>query len=244
MLAYDVTFAHNWFAFSVAHWPQGGDGFFFWSISVEEQFYLLAPIIIYTSRFGRSPALWGVVSAVLIAVGQPDFASIAAGVCATALKERAIAWPGQGAISGGAAAVAIASIPFLILDATYNYAAPIFAICVVLTVSVAGRRGRGGQFVGGVSYPLYLNHWIGGYIAHAFTRHLVPSLTGANGLLAAGFGLVIGTLAYFGIDRNVMARRDAWYSREAGMTCAVFAYTLLTVGLIIGIVSALRLPFP
>ena len=98
MLAYDVTFAHNWFAFSVAHWPQGGDGFFFWSISVEEQFYLLAPIIIYTSHFGRSPALWGVVSAVLIAVGQPDFASIAAGVCATALKERAIAWPGQGAI--------------------------------------------------------------------------------------------------------------------------------------------------
>ena len=61
-LLYDTTFTHNWFIPKVpeviARMPLKGTGAHFWSISVDEQFYLAAPLLIVSLPFGRSILFW------------------------------------------------------------------------------------------------------------------------------------------------------------------------------------------
>src|SRR4029078_9531921 len=86
-LFYYATFTHNWFslrpdaATALAQMPLKGTGNAFWSISVEEQFYLVAPLIIVAAtRLGRSPITWILISATLWFFQLVDFASISLGV--------------------------------------------------------------------------------------------------------------------------------------------------------------------
>jgi peptidoglycan/LPS O-acetylase OafA/YrhL len=91
-LYYDVTFTHNWFtlrpdaALALSEMPLKGTGNGFWGISVEEQFYLIAPLIIVAVKFGRSPILWVLISAILWFFQLTDFASISLGVLAAATQ--------------------------------------------------------------------------------------------------------------------------------------------------------------
>ena len=67
-LTYDVTFTHNLFALTptaaqaIAAMPLKGAGNHFWSIAVEEQFYLVAPLILLFVPGGRHPALWAMMA--------------------------------------------------------------------------------------------------------------------------------------------------------------------------------------
>jgi peptidoglycan/LPS O-acetylase OafA/YrhL len=240
-LAYDLTFTHQIFL----RWPDllrlfpfmplGGVTQPFWSISVEEQFYLIAPLLIYAiGRFGRAPLLWASIFVVLLATQQTDFASISAGVCAASVQQRRPMWHTHHwwliALSSGM----ILSFGGVLLVSPYNYVAPIFAICVVMLTAQSGTRGSLGRIAGGVSFPLYLNAWMGSFAANALAHYAIPRWESARLTLAYVLAVGIAVLIYFFIDRNVLARRASFYSPRLGKVLGVCAYGAVASGLVLG----------
>lgn len=241
-LFYDLTFTHNWFslkpdaAIVLQEMPLRGTGNHFWSISVEEQFYLAAPLIILMVKFGKTPLIWGVASSVLLLSGLTDFASISLGVLAATLKRERGDWHLQFAAVAVFVIVAVCSFAALMNDTYYPFAAPFLAICVIMLAARPGPRRALGMFAGAVSYPMYLNHWIGLFLAHGVAKHLQfahPFVTGVVGYLG---GVLAGVAAYVLVDKIVMAKRDAFYSRAIGSVSGITAYCLVSSGLVFGVV--------
>jgi peptidoglycan/LPS O-acetylase OafA/YrhL len=242
-LYYDVTFTHNWFslrpdaALALSEMPLKGTGNGFWSISVEEQFYLIAPLIIVAVKFGRSPLLWILISAILWRFQLTDFASISLGVLAATTQRL------QGDLhlrrSFIAALVGITLMSLLVLTTvSYALGAPFFAISIVLLCARPGYRNSIGMFAGAISYPMYLNHWMGGFLINGIAKRVDWLAQPATGLLSYTLGVAAGTLAYLMIDRMVMANRSKFYSPMVGRTLAAVAYTLVLLGMLGGLVVA------
>lgn len=163
-LTYDVTFTHNLFTLvpdakvALAQMPLQGTGNHFWSLAVEEQFYLAAPLIILTFRYGRHPVTWLWIAVAMLFIRQ-EFSAIAFGVTAAALHHIRPGFQHHRLIQTAFVVIIVAAGAALFSSA-YPFAVPFFAIAVVLLCAVPGNRSSIGRFVGGVSYPLYLNHWI------------------------------------------------------------------------------------
>ncbi|MEA3139946.1 MAG: hypothetical protein QOK23_2115, partial [Gammaproteobacteria bacterium] len=92
-LFYDLTFTHNWFTLwpdpqlAITQMPLHGTGNHFWSLAVEEQFYLAAPLIITLLPFGRKAWVWIVIAAAAYLSGS-QYASISFGVLAAVLSRQ------------------------------------------------------------------------------------------------------------------------------------------------------------
>ena len=243
-LFYDVTFTHNWFSLrpdattALSQMPLKGTGNAFWSISVEEQFYLVAPLIIVAgTKLGRSPSTWILISATLWYFQLADFASISFGVLAAATQRlygnlHLRTWT-------VALLAAVCALSLLAL-ATLSYArgAPIFAISVVLLCARPGVRHSVGMFAGAISYPMYLNHWMGGFIINGIAKRLDWLAQPVTGLLSYGLGVAAGAAAYVMIDRIVLANRDKYFLPSVGKASAAAAYALILVGIVGGLVIA------
>jgi peptidoglycan/LPS O-acetylase OafA/YrhL len=234
-LFYDVTFTHYWFIPKIPEvirmMPLNGTGAHFWSISVEEQFYLISPLILIFLPGGRNPVLWLVLSAVALYVDY-HYACIMLGVFAAMLNSKFGEWHKTPALQF-TMGITLLLVAYFILsrDDYYPMGAPLAALLIVLLCSRVGIRTETGKFLGGVSYPLYLNHWIGLFAANALHKLLGLSQSMWN---AAGYGLaiVVGVVAYLAVDRNVLKFRQTHYSDRAGMTLTVVAYGLLIAGLL------------
>jgi peptidoglycan/LPS O-acetylase OafA/YrhL len=90
---YKGTFVYNLFgtrqlADHVKEMPLAGTGSHFWSVNAEEQFYLLAPLLLVVAapRFGRNPITWAALA--LCAYAFDIYASIVFGVLAATLHRR------------------------------------------------------------------------------------------------------------------------------------------------------------
>jgi peptidoglycan/LPS O-acetylase OafA/YrhL len=235
-LLYDVTFTHNWFSLwpnataALQQMPLRGTGNHFWSIAVEEQFYLFAPALIYSISIGRSVYLWGAILIALLFIGQTDFASISAGVCAASSQRLWPQWhsrPTATLLVLAGTVISAFALPYF-----YRESAPFFSVSLVLLAARIGKRTEIGQFFGGISFPMYLNAWIGVSIVHALIGHGQSVPVAVCAYIA---GAIVGAISYLLIDRNVLARRSSWYSPRLGHTAAICAYALLFCGLGFGV---------
>ena len=238
IVVYKLTFVYNLFGVpQLAQFhdamPQKGTLSHFWSVNVEEQFYLASPalLVLLARRGGRSPVLWFLLALVGLVYG---LGAIMLGVFAATLVHR------HGPLHrhpGTRLAMFVGLLACVVLLATdfhYDIVAPIAGLFIVLLLAVPGRRSKLGTIFGGMSYPLYLNHWIGIFASNA----LLSRLAGAHAspwlaaVLQAAIDIPLAIALYWYIDRRLLAHRSEWYTARRGVAVTVLAYAIIAVGLV------------
>lgn len=236
---YDVTFVYNFFgppqlASSVMAMPLQGTGNHFWSICAEEQFYLFAPFLIaIPGGIGRTIWFWCLVAAALfVSPFWGYFGAVSLGVLASVVRLRLGEWQ-----TSRIAMIILAAISVIFFAATYwnvipyNIGAPVSAISTVLLLAQGGAHSAVASFLGGVSFPLYLNHWIGVFIANAVFERFGMRGSWVAELSSVLIGFAISALLYLIVDRNVRQNREIYFRRSRGKAVAVCGFGLVTIGL-------------
>ncbi|WP_269518242.1 acyltransferase family protein [Alteromonas sp. BMJM2] len=231
----DLTFTHHlYLRFPEANYemPLHGSGNQFWSICVEEIFYLFAPIILLLLPKGKSAGLWLIISITAIYL-KSHFGAISLGVLAAIVQNRYEFSHKPSARVLSLLFICI-SISLLyqseIIDA--DFITPIFSIAVVVFLAFPGPRSSVAMFLGGVSYPLYLNHWLGLAFVNGSLKHLGFENLLIQPLIAYVASIFLTVPLYIFIDKFVMAHREKWFSPSLGKRLGVAAYCLLATGII------------
>jgi peptidoglycan/LPS O-acetylase OafA/YrhL len=237
---YKVSFVYNLFGpRQLAQFrydmPLDGTGNHFWSVNAEEQFYLLAPLLLVVASkwLGRNTLTWVVLA--FVAWIARTYASIVFGVLAAVVVDRYGPIHRMPWARGGIAVVTAASFTSLILGLDYDLLVPVCSVGIVLLLAVQGSKSPVGALLGGMSYPLYLNHWIGVFVAHAMLGPWGLRDSRASQALAVVFNLGIALALYWWIDRRMLARRAEWFSPSRGKLATYLAYGLVAAGIAFGL---------
>jgi peptidoglycan/LPS O-acetylase OafA/YrhL len=111
----------------------------------------------------------------------------------------------------------------------YTLESPLASVLIVGLLSKTGSASSAGRFLGGISYPFYLNHWVG-----LFFIKKVMEATGMSHLAAALVALAISlgfsAAHYWAIDQVIHKRRNGWFNERRGMACAVTGFALVAIG--------------
>jgi len=225
---YDLTFVYNWFgppqlAEFRHRMPLEGTGNHFWSICVEEQFYLLAPLFLIF--LPRVAAAVGLLALVAVNFWQPHhFAAISLGVIVALAGERRLVAGVMMACAGLVGA----------LFFSYEQWMPFLSAAIVAACSWRGPQLPGGALLGGASYAFYLNGWIGLFIASSLERRMgLPSTVGF--MLAISVSSLIALSHYQFIDREIMKRRGRYFSDRVGLVCCAAGFLLVASGVMGGV---------
>jgi peptidoglycan/LPS O-acetylase OafA/YrhL len=224
---YKATFVYNWFgppqlATMIHHMPLDGTGNHFWSICVEEQFYLIAPFIIIFMKRWVATALLISLAALNFYIPH-SFAPVALGVLlALTNKDWLLA-------SFVVALISVCASAFL----SYEVWMPFLAVAVVAIAARKGSQTTIGRVIGGASYPFYLNHWIGLFGISALTKIGIPF--GASALLGLMMAIAIGIFHYEIIDRWIATNRSRWFSKHIGVAMCATGIGLVIVGMSTGL---------
>lgn len=238
---YKLTFVYNLFApQQLAQFreqmPLQATGHHFWSICAEEQFYLLTPllIVLLPPRLGKSPVLWLLISGV--AIIEQLYASIALGVTAAVIRYSFGDLHLNKVVIFLLLAIFATSVEYFYFNlAPYEFVAPFFSVTTVLLLARFGANNSVSQFVGGMSYPFYLNHWIGVFCAHALLEPFGLREAAVSKVLALILNLFGAAILYFFIDTNIRKYRASWFTAQRGIGSAFAAYSLMVVGLLGGL---------
>lgn len=234
LMVYNI-FSYRHLAAGYGDAPLMGSGHHFWSVNAEEQFYLIAALLLVSLwRFGGRHVLVWLAITVTLLMFSGDYPGLSLGVLAAlAFKHR----PWHRTVLGQSTLVAVVllGLPFLFHAGTFALASPFVSTAIVLLLAVPGAQSRVGEVLGGLSYPLYLNHWIGVYASKLLFKqlHIVDALA-TRQALAAGVSVLIGLAHYWWIDRIVRERRNGWYTAQRGVGLMVAAYAIFAVGLAYG----------
>jgi peptidoglycan/LPS O-acetylase OafA/YrhL len=216
--------------------PLDGTGGHFWSVNAEEQFYLLAPLILVLlpARYGRRVITW-VCIALALWIAK-CYASVAFGVLAAILAKRYGEFYTH-RISRIASGLIIAiSIAGFVKHADYNLIAPACAVSLVLLLAIRGKRHPGGALAGGISYPLYLNAWIAVFTVHAVFKHFGLHSVALGETLVLILSISLAALLYWSFDRQLLKRRNQLYSPRIAYVTMFVAYVAATLGIVGGLV--------
>lgn len=228
---YDLTFTHYNFVTTPRHFatlPLGGTGNHFWSISVEEQFYLFAPLLMFGLAWGKTLPAWLATAGILLAMDS-RFAPIALGVVAAVLQRQHGDWH----LRAWGRAVVLTGVAMSLLvmwEWDMQRTRALFAISVVMALATVGPRGRVGLFLGAISFPVYLNHWAGAFMVDQIAKLVALPFLVDKALIYI-LGVASGIVSWAIIDRPVMAYRAGWYTRARGRALGLTAYALLAIGL-------------
>lgn len=238
IVVYKLTFVYNLFGtpqlaeFREAM-PQKGTLSHFWSVNAEEQFYLVAPLLLVLGAkyFGRTTVVW--LALALVAWLTNTYAAIVFGVLAAVIVSRygSVHLTRPGRITLGI--VLLLSMMCFISGANYDSIAPFAGLAIVLLLATPGHQHPMGQLFGGMSYPLYLNHWIG---AFAF-NFLMPGMRDApiRQALSAAANVGIAMALYWVIDRRLLIQRGQWFSSQRACNVAIGAYAMVGIGVCYGL---------
>jgi peptidoglycan/LPS O-acetylase OafA/YrhL len=237
---YKMTFVYNLFgpprlANERYEMPLDGTGNHFWSICFEEQFYLLAPIllVVLPGRIGRAIPTWIAFCALTPLISHYFEAPIASpSICLGVVSIILVRQYGDLHLTKPSRIVlaALLAASAYGLAAGYPSLAPLFAISVVLLLAVPGRHNAFGALVGGVSYPLYLNHWLGFFVANFALGPLGLRDSTFVHAVSIPAAVVISTCMYFMIDRPVLKYRSHYFSPARARVAMLFAYGTLVLG--------------
>ena len=238
-----ATFTYNWFGYApveaghaiASAMPLRGSGHPLWSICAEEQFYLVAPLVLVLAPrwLGRSRSAWVLLS--LAAVVGDVYGSISLGVLAAVVRTRHGDWHLTRAGTAALGATGLGAAAALLAGAPYHLAAPFFSVSLVLLLAREGARSRLGAFLGGVSYPLYLNQWIAILAANVLLRRSGIHWPGVEPALACVLALGVSAVMFKAVDEQSMKRRGRWFTRPIGWTVATVGFVAVGIGLVLGI---------
>ena len=234
---YKATFVYNLFGTSQLSanqqdMPLQATGNHFWSVCAEEQFYLVAPLLLVMGPQTRWMFWFRLTALILLCLLGP-YGSIAAGVLCAMLVHKYGTWHSHAIGRMLIALIGFASGGLILTNSlSYPMAAPLVATPIVLLLAQSGAKQRIAAFLGGVSYPLYLNHWLGLFIAHSIAKRL--ALNDVTATIWIGLPLAIGisVLLYLAVDAQIIKRRSKWYTDRLGELTTFAAFALMIVGLL------------
>lgn len=237
---YKLSFVYNIFgppqlAQYVQNMPLQGTGNHFWSVNAEEQFYLVAPLILVLAaqKFGRSVLFWSAIT--LTAWLTNTYGSIVFGVLAAVVVHDYGPIHLKNRIRYVLFAITLASIVGIVGGINYALLSPIFSVGVVLLLAIEGTQDRVGVFLGGMSYPLYLNHWIGVFMGNLLLSPLNLRDSPLRHILSIILNLGIAAGLYWWIDRRIVEVRGSLFSKKRGIIAVSIAYSLTVIGMVVGL---------
>jgi peptidoglycan/LPS O-acetylase OafA/YrhL len=188
--------------------------------------------------YGRSVFTWVAIATTSILTGSL-FGSVALGVRCAVIGNVAPGWHLKVSARLALLTVLIVALAVMVKDGRpYFFDAPFFAVALVLLCAIPFRRTGLTKWLGGVSYPLYLNAWIGVFAFNAISKRF-PIFHGWSYDLCLAICAVAGAaVSYRLIDRVVMAHRSRYFSKRIGWLLGASAYLLVTLGLVYGLHEA------
>lgn len=235
---YKLTFVYNIFGPpQLAEWkdymPLDGTGNHFWSVNAEEQFYLLAPILLVVLwRWGRLPITWGILS--ILTWYYQVYPPIFLGVTAALIAKNYGAFHKHILAKTFLIIVLTLSLFAMLFGDDYRLYSPAFSISLILLLAVEGRKSEVGVFMGGISYPLYLNHWIGIFAANLLLGAVNLRDTIYSALLAIVIGYIVACILYVLVDKPCLENRAKFFTVRRGISAMAIAYLSVIIGLIYG----------
>ncbi len=237
---YKLSFVYNLFgtqqlANHVAEMPLRGTGSHFWSVNAEEQFYLLAPLLLVLVRgeWARGVAVWTLIA--VVAWVSHTYASIVFGVLAAVAVHRYGEFHLNRLVQAALIVILLGATAGLIAKLEYNLMAPIVSIAIVLLLAQRGEQNRIGAIFGGMSYQLYLNHWIGFFIAHAVFKPFGMRDSVAAHVLSFCLNVSLAVAMYWYIDRRMLAARGSLFTQARGQLFVKLAYGMVAIGCAVGL---------
>ena len=234
-ILYRITFVHNLFGVTQAKilMPLQGTGNLYWSVNAEEQFYLLAPILLVLLKPNIVKSVYFWVFIAIMAYITDTYASIVLGVLAAVIHYNFAGFYKNKVSQAILFSILLISTLGFLWQFNFVLVAPFASISLVLLLARNGQKSKIGEIIGGMSYPFYLNHWIGTFVGNAILQQFnVKTISLMSSLLV---NVAISYCLYHYIDKPCLDKRDAWFSLARGKFIIAISYLTVSIGIMIGL---------